>query len=265
VSDTTTNHVIPFMEGDDAASDIDQGFQDLAEHLDDLIVVKDSGTLASRPVSTPGSPGIEGRVYRVVSGSGAGCVMYDHGTGWVTVADPDPGLLASRPAANALPAGTRYRSTDKGDVSETDGTIWFTLTPAAMSSFVARSLSADNVAQNTPTKLSATTEDHDANAEYDAASSRFTAKVKGLYSITANVNCGTGAATENLVLSIHKNGSQITGPLNEYGVLAHITIHRLVALDINDYVEIYGHPSNGVGTRTCVMYMFCGHLVTQLP
>lgn len=39
------------------------------------------GTLAARPTSTPGSPGIGGRVYKSTDGSGL--LYYDYGTGWM--------------------------------------------------------------------------------------------------------------------------------------------------------------------------------------
>lgn len=39
------------------------------------------GTLAARPTSTPGSPGIGGRIYKATDGSGL--LYYDYGTGWM--------------------------------------------------------------------------------------------------------------------------------------------------------------------------------------
>jgi len=45
--------------------------------------VADQGTLASRPTSTPESPGLFARLYRVASGPRAGQVDFDHGSGWL--------------------------------------------------------------------------------------------------------------------------------------------------------------------------------------
>lgn len=128
----TTDHNIPFAIGTDAANTIDDTMQDLAERVDQLIVAHDDGSLAARPTSTPESPGIERRVYRVNSGAAVGMVNYDTGTGWVTLRDPDPGLLASRPAANTVPAGTHYHATDTSEYAVSDGTAWQFLSAPGM-------------------------------------------------------------------------------------------------------------------------------------
>lgn len=41
------------------------------------------------------------------------------------------GTFAGRPAAKLVPAGTKHRSTDTGNVDTSYGSAWFTLTPAA--------------------------------------------------------------------------------------------------------------------------------------
>ena len=126
----TADHNIPYSEGTDAANTIDDTMEALAERVDELIVAHDAGSLASRPTSTPESPGIEGRVYRVNSGAAVGMVNYDTGTSWITLRDPDPGLVASRPAANTVPAGTQYRATDTGEMTISDGTGWYVVSDA---------------------------------------------------------------------------------------------------------------------------------------
>lgn len=58
------------------------GNQDMVEALG---LQYAQGTTTSRPVSTPGTPGITGRVYYHTTGASAGNFDYDYGTGWVTV------------------------------------------------------------------------------------------------------------------------------------------------------------------------------------
>ena len=83
--DVTSNHALPYSAGTDSAESIDESMEDLAKRLDDIIVVHDAGTLAARPVSTPESPGIAGRIYRIASGADEGDVYFDYGTGWTLI------------------------------------------------------------------------------------------------------------------------------------------------------------------------------------
>lgn len=101
--------------------------QNLAERVDDIIVSHDSGTLVNRPTSTPESPGVEGRLYRVTSGDNVGVAYRDTGAGWVVVgtAIDQQGTLAARLAANAVPQGTYYFATDADVTYRSDGTSWF--------------------------------------------------------------------------------------------------------------------------------------------
>lgn len=66
------------------AADVPLWMQRLAEDLDDA-PHDDQGTLAARPVSTPGSPGKAGRYYTVLS---TGIVYRDYGTGWQIISRP---------------------------------------------------------------------------------------------------------------------------------------------------------------------------------
>lgn len=124
MSDVTTNHSIPYLEGTDPAADVDLGMQNMAEHLDGIIVVHDSGTLASRPVSTVGTPGIQGRMYRVTSGADAGIVYFDTGTGWVPFSGSMQGAFSALPAVGAVPQGTSYYALDQDIVYISNGTYW---------------------------------------------------------------------------------------------------------------------------------------------
>lgn len=61
----------------------------LATPIDTAVALYDQGTLALRPTSTPGTPGIEGRFYMVVGDTDHtknGILWYDYGTGWFPVA-----------------------------------------------------------------------------------------------------------------------------------------------------------------------------------
>jgi len=89
----------------------------LAFSSDDL-VVWGQGVLALRPISTSGSPGIQGRLYLVI-GDGApannGILWQDYGTGWEVVGAPPTivDVRANRPSAASVPVGQRFFATDQ--------------------------------------------------------------------------------------------------------------------------------------------------------
>ncbi len=76
---TTTKWALRWLTGSNAVSDIDAGFQALAEDIDPKLTPFDQGALASRPDSTPGSPGVAGRFYRATD---TNQVFQDTGTDW---------------------------------------------------------------------------------------------------------------------------------------------------------------------------------------
>lgn len=79
---TTIKHALRWTTGATNVSDIDAGFQALAEDIDGLMSTADSGLLSARPPSSPGTQGKVGRWYYVTSGPAAGLAFFDYGTGW---------------------------------------------------------------------------------------------------------------------------------------------------------------------------------------
>jgi hypothetical protein len=112
---TTTKHALRALTGSSNVSDIDAGFLALAEDLDTIIATADTGVLASRPESSSGTAGKNGRWYRATNGG----LAYDHGTGWIEV-EPIVDTYANRPAglngqAGAVPGETTtFIASDKG-------------------------------------------------------------------------------------------------------------------------------------------------------
>ncbi len=80
--DTTSKHAIPYLEGDDLAAEADTVSQAQSERLDEIIAIDSQGALASRPVSTPETPGKAGRYYWATDTL---ALYRDHGTGWTQV------------------------------------------------------------------------------------------------------------------------------------------------------------------------------------
>lgn len=76
---TTAKHALRWLTGSSVISDIDAGFQALAEDVDGLMAVDDQGLEGSRPTSTPGTPGKEGRYYFATD---TRRLFRDYGTGW---------------------------------------------------------------------------------------------------------------------------------------------------------------------------------------
>jgi hypothetical protein len=77
--DTTDRYALRALTGTSLVSEIDTGFEVLRDDVSDKLTPFDSGALASRPVSTPGSPGKSGRIYKATDTKQ---VFQDHGTGW---------------------------------------------------------------------------------------------------------------------------------------------------------------------------------------
>lgn len=90
------------------------------------------GLLASRPVSTSGTPGIQGRVYFATDNS---TLYWDTGTSWVSVGSVSntaiaqaillSGTLGARPAATTNNQGFYYVATDNGILYQNiSGSAW---------------------------------------------------------------------------------------------------------------------------------------------
>jgi hypothetical protein len=75
---------IPYSLGADPINTIDATSEAAAERVAELVTPYDSGLLASRPTSTPGSPGIEGRSYYATD---TDQWFVDTGTGWFAARD----------------------------------------------------------------------------------------------------------------------------------------------------------------------------------
>ena len=105
---TTSKHSLRWLTGTNVVSDIDLGFQALAEDIDAKIVAYSQGLLASRPTSTAGSPGIIGRRYYATD---LGLSFTDYGTGWAPDGIPIGGgfawYAASDPCAEIMIADGR--------------------------------------------------------------------------------------------------------------------------------------------------------------
>ena len=102
--DTTTKHAIPFLEGSDLAAEADTVSQAQSERLDDIIAIDSQGSFASRPTSTPGSPGKEGRYYFATDTEK---LYRDHGTGWTEITLPDLAVTNAKVAAGAAIAESK--------------------------------------------------------------------------------------------------------------------------------------------------------------
>lgn len=88
---------LPFPASSDPA-DVPADIEELATSLDQAVVYG-QGTFAARPVSTVGSPGIPGRLYRA---SDTGLIFWDTGTAWVEVTLADGAVTPAKVALGAI-------------------------------------------------------------------------------------------------------------------------------------------------------------------
>lgn len=166
------------------------------------------------------------------------------------------GTFAARPAANAVKPGTFYFSTDTGDLSRSNGTIWFTLTPMACSMVRASGTVglAWELGPVTAQKVTFGTEVFDLGGDF--SNSRFTARVKGFYEINfRQLMQSNWGALKNIDAQIYKNGAfseSMQGALQGPGVSdALLQATTIIQLNAADYIEIYlaaGNTINSSGT-----------------
>ncbi|MFN8623369.1 MAG: hypothetical protein U0869_21745 [Chloroflexota bacterium] len=79
----TTRLGLAKVQTSDPVSQIRASIADLADTLD-VAALALQGTLAARPASTVGTPGLQGRLYYATD---TGDLFYDTGTAWVNVTD----------------------------------------------------------------------------------------------------------------------------------------------------------------------------------
>lgn len=75
----TTKYALPTLAGTDPISGTDEWAVAAMGAIDPLLAPSDQGVLASRPVSSGGSPGKIGRTYKATD---TGQLFRDNGTGW---------------------------------------------------------------------------------------------------------------------------------------------------------------------------------------
>lgn len=92
---TTAKHALRWLTGVSIVSDIDAGFQALAEDVDGKMAIAEAGAIGSLPTSTVGTPGKLGRFYRATTGQ----LFFDYGTGWLELA-PALTLASAFPTTN---------------------------------------------------------------------------------------------------------------------------------------------------------------------
>lgn len=126
---TTAKHALRWLTGANVGSDIDAGFQALAEDLDSKIVAYSSGPLGSRPTSTLGSPGVAGRQYYATDVR----VLYlDVGTAWLGLNEPLGSIQEYAGASD--PADTSWLLCDGRAISRITYAALFDVTGTAFGS-----------------------------------------------------------------------------------------------------------------------------------
>lgn len=116
----TTKYALPTVLGTDIVKDGDNAITALANAVDAKMVGYSSGLLSARPTSTPGSPGVEGRIYRATD---TGQLFMDTGTGWNELTFNQAGFIAGdlkTTARSTAPAG--WMMCDGSVVSRTGAT-----------------------------------------------------------------------------------------------------------------------------------------------
>jgi hypothetical protein len=142
-----------------------------------------------------------------------------------------------------------------GTLQNNGAAVGGTNTPA----FMATLSSAQNVSDNTNTKVSANTVLFDTDSAYDNSTNyRFTPQTAGKYFVFGSVFCDPQTASD-LVYGrayLYKNGSQVKATTIDFRNTAgrEVVVSVSVIVDMNgstDYVELFGNvnASDGAGMR----------------
>ena len=123
--------------------------------------------------------------------------------------------------------------------------------------------SGQSIGATTYTKTNYATEEYDLGGNYDAANSKFTAPVNGIYNFSANIaNTGT-SVTGRTTLAV--NGTQVrqSAFINTAGYY-NIGLSADIKLTAGDYVEVYTYFVSAVTTSTSAASWFSGHFVCRV-
>jgi len=105
------------------SADVPRDFLSMVNALE-VDMIYGQGTLAARPTSTVGTPGIQGRMYMATDQT-PHALYYDYGTGWDSIGSGTIfGTRASRPAAASANTGLFYWATDQLALYLSDGSAW---------------------------------------------------------------------------------------------------------------------------------------------
>ena len=87
----TSRFAIPTLAGTDLIRDTEVNVNAALAAIDSKMTGYSAGLLSARPTSTPGSPGVEGRIYRATD---SGQLFMDTGTGWNELTFNQAGFIA---------------------------------------------------------------------------------------------------------------------------------------------------------------------------
>jgi len=128
------------------------------------------------------------------------------------------------------------------------GTL-YTESAAVISGAGAYQNAAQSVAGMVFTKINLQAKQFDACLEFDATTSRFTAKQTGLYQVNAGMCVASPQVGSGYFSAIFKNGVQVVRGANVTGFAASVKGQAVacgvLSLQAGDYVEMYGYGDNG--------------------
>lgn len=153
-------------------------------------------------------------------------------------------LTAASSVAIAFPVSSVFgrtgavtAATNDYSFAQISGTAAIAQLPS-VPAFSAYLSSPQSISASTFTKVTLDTEEFDTTSNF--ASSRFTASIAGYYQFNGTIRAN-GATVTGLTISFYKNGSELVRPFAATSLLGGAgSISAVIALSINDYVELWG-------------------------
>lgn len=245
MSDTTPKGW-PYLLGTDLASDIDQGFSDLADTLETQAAIYLVGDLGSRPTAADAGIGV---FYHDDSNND---LYYSDGTSWFDFAE----LIVQESITNdqiAAAAAIAYSKLDLADsIVDADISASAVIDPtkiAAQPRAQATLASDQSLSSGSFANVSWTAESYDTDTMHDNSTNpdRLTCNTEGLYSVRSEVFFA-GAAGGIRLATISLNGSEIVRA-TQWPLGAGDGVVCLPSIDVplaaSDYLTVAAYQSSG--------------------
>ncbi|WP_457617345.1 C1q-like domain-containing protein, partial [Lutibacter sp.] len=179
-------------------------------------------------------------------------IMATNGTGQVSFVDPPVAGTDDQNLTGATLTGTSLQiDIENGNSTTVDLS---SLTTNANALVRVTLTNTQTLTGNANTKIGFDSETYDLNSNYDITTKRFTATKSGYYKVNCTITTSSNNPAFEIMIYVNNNLRNIYYPnIPATGNFQSLSIHDVISLNANDYIEIYAYPgitSTGVESAT---------------